>query len=99
VDPGLLLVVVALTSVVAWTLFRGRLLPRRLGHALATALECIGLTVVFFGVNLLISFVAVLGLRMAHVFVPLYVADDVVLPLLSLAQGLVFRWWALGESS
>jgi hypothetical protein len=99
VDPALVLVVVALTSVAGWRLFRQRLRPRHLGLALTAALECIGLAVVFFGVNLLISVVAVLGLRMAHVFVSLYVADDIVLPLLSLAQGLVFRWWALGESS
>ncbi|MBI3826892.1 MAG: hypothetical protein HY294_12910 [Candidatus Rokubacteria bacterium] len=49
---------------------------------------------VFLAANVLAASAMVLVLRATGRFVALYAADDVVLPVLSLLQALVFRWWA-----
>jgi hypothetical protein len=67
---------------------------RRLRPALARALETIGLTVVFLGLDLGVALGLALLARAAGRFVSLYLAVDGTLVYLALLQALVFqRWW------
>ncbi len=87
---------VGVTSVAAYLIgARGLRLPRRgLGPAAGRTLECVGLTLLFFGANLAVGVAAVLAARaVTRGFVSLYLADDVVLLPLSLLQALLFAWW------
>lgn len=74
---------------------RGLRLPgRALGVAAGRMLECVGLTLLFFGANLGVGVLAVLAARaLTRGFVSLYLADDLILLPLSLLQALVFAWW------
>jgi hypothetical protein len=75
----------------AWKL---RLPLANLGSACGKALECIGVTLGFFGLNLAIGMLGVLLWRqLTHAFLSLYYANDVTLLGISLLQGLVFQWW------
>jgi hypothetical protein len=70
-------------------------LPRAtLGRAVARMLEALGLGVGFFAVNVIAGTGFVIATRMlTGWFVSVYVMDDLVLPLLSLCQALVFQAW------
>ncbi len=60
-------------------------------------LECVGLTLLFFGANLGVGVLAVLAARaLTRGSVSLYLADDLILLPLSLLQALVFAWWRDG---
>ena len=62
--------------------------------ALVRLLEWVGLSVVFYAVNLCVGFVAVLVLRtLTGSFVSMYINTDTTLGLLSAFQALVFQWW------
>jgi hypothetical protein len=66
----------------------------RLARAVGLVLETIGLSVLFFAANLVAGVAVVVGMRLlAGVFVPVYALDDLVLPLLSAGQALVFQAW------
>lgn len=87
---------VGVTSVAAYLIgARGLRLPRRgLAPAAGRTLECVGLTLLFFGANLAVGVAVVLAARaVTRGFVSLYLADDVVLLPLSLLQALLFAWW------
>lgn len=91
-----LLILVGCTSVGAYLVgARGLGLP---GSGLRTAvtgmLERVGLTLVFFVVNVMIGMVAILAMRLlTGEFVSLYAAADETLLVLSLLQGLTFQGW------
>jgi hypothetical protein len=90
------LLVAALASVVLWLGLRRRLRleGRRLGAAVSSALETVGLLVVFLAADLALGVVLALAARAAGRFVSLYLAVDASLIFLALLQALVFqRWW------
>jgi hypothetical protein len=61
---------------------------------LAATLECLGMTVIFVLLNVVLGAVCVLAIRgLTTSFVSLYMFSDLALVLLSLLQGLAFRWW------
>jgi hypothetical protein len=65
-----------------------------LGRAAGLALETIGVAVIFFAANLAAGTVFIIGMRfVAGAFVSVYAMDDLVLPLLSAAQSLLFQAW------
>lgn len=87
---------VGLTSLAAylagthWLALSGRDLVAVAGRLL----EWAGVTLVFFGINLGIGVLAILAIRTATgTFLPLYLANDVTLLVLSLLQALAFEWW------
>lgn len=90
------LLLVGLTSAGAcWVGTRGlRLSPTGLRLALGRMLESVGMTVIFFVVNLAVGVTGILVARMVMgVFVSLYLAADETILVLSLLQGLTFQWW------
>ena len=93
---GFVLVLVGLTSAAACVVgTRGLGLSwRSLGAALARMFEAIGISVVFFAINLLVAAAGILTARtLGPRFVSLYLANDVTVVALSLLQGLVFQAW------
>ena len=91
-----LLVLVALTSAAVVALARRGLGLRaaRLPAALRRLLECAGLTLAFYVLNLAVGFAAVLVLRrLTGAFVSAYLNADDTLPVLSLFQAVAFQWW------
>ncbi len=71
-----------------------RLSRTDIGQAVGKALECVGMTLVFFVINLTAAAVSILSLRLLALdFVSLYLAADETLLVLSLLQGLTFQWW------
>ena len=90
-----LLSLVALTSAgaLAYAARRGRALPlAAFRQAAWRTLECLGLTVVFFGANLLAGALLSGLVRAATpLFVSLYLSTDVSLLVLSALQALVFQ--------
>ncbi|HEV8675920.1 MAG TPA: hypothetical protein VGX21_17925 [Methylomirabilota bacterium] len=100
-DSAFLAVLVGLTSVGAYLMgARGRGWSRRgLRAAVGHMLECVGLALAFFVVNLALGLAILLvARRVAGGFVSLYVVDDVTLLVLSLLQALVFAGWRAGAS-
>lgn len=62
--------------------------------AISRFLECVGMTVIFFFVNLIVGMVAILSARsVMRGFVSLYLLNDVTLLVISLFQSLTFQWW------
>lgn len=90
------LILVGLTSIGAYLLGAKRLALswRHLRVAMGRMLECIGMTLVFFLVNLAAGMAIVLaGRLLTQGFVSLYLANDVSLVMLSFLQALTFQWW------
>ena len=95
-DSLYLLGLVALTSWLAWRGGRrwARLDGAPLRPALVRLLECAGLTVGFYVLNILVGFAAVLVLRkLTGSFISMYVNTDWTLTLLSAFQAVTFQWW------
>ena len=68
-----------------------------LRHAAARVVDCIGLGLVFLGVNLVIGGLVLLAVRVAtDSFVSLYALNDDTILVLSLLQGLIVQWWREG---
>lgn len=91
-----ILVLVGVTSVGAFLIGTKalRLSASALRHAIGKTLEGIGLTLVFFAVNVGVAVIAILAARVVtRGFVSLYLADDETVLVLSLVQGLTFVWW------
>lgn len=62
--------------------------------ALGKVLESIGLTLLFFAMNLAVGMFAILvGRFLTGGFMSLYPASDVTLLILAFLQGLTFQWW------
>jgi hypothetical protein len=92
------LLVAALASLLLWAAGRRRLPRQELRPAIASALEAVGLTVVFLALDLAVSIGLALLARAAGRFVSLYLAADGTLIVLALVQALVFqRWWERGR--
>ena len=96
---GLVLLVALSTS--AGALFVGTvwlgLRPADLGPAARRALECVGLTLGFFAMNLAVGMAVVFAARqVADTFVSMYFASDITLLGISLLQGVLFQWWRQG---
>lgn len=71
-----------------------RLSNHELSAAWRTALECMWLSLVFFTLNLLVAFTAILTLRAAAGrFFSLYDVSDITLLPISLIQGIIFHLW------
>lgn len=98
-ETGFILVVLAISSAAAATVFvRGR--PRRgFGSAAGKALEAVGLAAVFLLLNLGLGFCLALLVRaVGGGFVSLYVNDDMSIVVLSVLQALLFQWWREPEN-
>lgn len=96
----LLLGLATLTSLGTYLLGRRLgLSPGALGAAVDKTLQCLGLTLLFYALNVGIGVVGILVARaVTRVFVSLYLVEDVMLLVLSLLQGLVFAWWREGRA-
>ena len=95
-----ILLVAGLTSVAAYILGITRLrFPRSgLWQALGKTCECVGLTLVFFSLNLAVGMLTILAVRsLTSRFVSLYVVSDILLLVLSLLQALIFQGWREGS--
>ncbi len=95
-----ILIVVSLTSVGAYILgiTRLRFSGSKLQLALGKACECVGLTLVFFLLNLGVGMLAILAIRsFIGRFVSLYIVADIALLVLSLLQALTFQAWREGS--
>ena len=90
-----LLILLGLTSVGAYLIGRRRGLSwTEFRRAFGKMLESIGISLVFFLVNLGLGVGIILAIRtFTPWFVSLYLADNAVLLVLSLLQGLTFQWW------
>lgn len=95
-EQGFLLVLAMVTSLAAYLVgAKGLgLASGPLGTAIGKMLEGIGLTALFFVGNLMVGMIAILAIRsFTPVFVSLYIADNIVLLVLSFLQALSFQWW------
>ena len=94
-DAGFLLLVFALTSAGAYAGGRrAGLAPGAFPPALVRLLECVGLAVAFYLLNLATGFLAVAVLRrLRGEFVSAYLSGDVTLLALSALQAVVLQWW------
>ncbi len=90
-----ILILIGFTSICAYLVGakRLRLQASKACTAVAGMLECIGITLFFFVVNVMAGFFAVLTARiLTQRFVSLHFADETLM-VLSLLQGLVFKCW------
>ncbi len=88
-----------LTSAGAYVIGRRRLgLSRsKIWVAVNKMLQCIGVALVFFAANLAVGVMIVLaGRYLMRSSVSMYIVDDMTLLVLSILQGLTFRWWSEG---
>ncbi len=94
--PLFLLLLVSMTSIAAYLFGRHRLglERRRLGMAVLSVLELIGLSLLFFAVNVGVGLASILAAReLTPAFFSVYTLNDVSLVGLSALQGLVFGFW------
>jgi hypothetical protein len=99
-DSVYILIVAGLTSVGAYILgiTRLRFSGSRLQPALGKACEGVGLTLVFFVLNLGVGMLAILAVRsFIGRFVSLYIVSDIAFLVLSLLQALTFQAWREGS--
>jgi len=99
VDGAVLLGLAALTSAVAyaWGRWRAGLRAAGLWQAGGGMLDALGLTLVFFALNLGVAGAVVLAIRLGGGFASFYQLDDPAIPILSLLQALVFQRWRDGR--
>ena len=91
-----LLILMGVTSTLALLVgaWRLRLPLSRLKRGAGKALECIGVMLGFFVLNLVVGIAGTLLWRQATGrFLSLYYANDATLLGICLLQGLVFEWW------
>ena len=89
-------VLVGVTSVAAYLVgAKGLRLSRGCIHkAVRRMLECVGVTLIFLGVNLGAAVIVILAARaLTQEVLSLYLATDDTLLMLSLVQGLIFQGW------
>ena len=94
-DKFFLVILLGLTSGGAYLIGRRRGLSwTEFRRAFGRMLESIGASLIFFLVNLGLGVSLILAIRtFTSWFVSLYLADNMVLLVLSLLQGLTFQWW------
>jgi hypothetical protein len=92
----LVMLLVVATSVAAYCTTQ-RMQPARssIQAAVRALLDFVGAFVVFLALNTAIGVVAILAIReLTTVFIPLYTLSNLLLPILSAAQGFIFHaWW------
>jgi hypothetical protein len=89
-------VLVGVTSVGAYLVgAKGLGLPQKCIHkAVRRMLDCLGITLIFLGVNLGAVVIVILAARaLTGEFLSLYLATDETLLVLSLIQALIFQGW------
>lgn len=89
-------VLVGVTSVAAYLVgVKGLRLSRGcIYKAVRKMLDCLGVTLIFLGVNLGAAVVVILATRvLTREFFSLYLLADETLPVLSLIQALIFQGW------
>jgi hypothetical protein len=95
-----ILITAGLTSVGTYILgVKGlRLSSAGIWLALGKASECVGLTLVFFCLNLIVGLITIFAARLfIGRFVSLYSVSDVTLLVLALLQALTFQAWREGS--
>jgi len=94
-DTFFFVILIGFTSAGAYLIGKRCGLSRReFQRAVGRMLESIGISLVFFLANLGVGVSIVLLIRtFTPWFVSLYLADNVMLLILSLLQGLTFQWW------
>ncbi len=95
-DHVFLLLLVGTTSAAALLIgTRGLRLPRaRLAAGFRSALELLGVSVLFFVVNLVLGITVILAVRaFTRQFLSAYLLNDLGLMVLSVVQGIVFECW------
>jgi hypothetical protein len=96
IEQAFLLALVVVTSIAAYSLGVGALglRPGQLRAAMLFGFQLIGMSTVFFLVNLAVGLVCVLAVRGATgTFVSAYLLNDVAICTLSVFQGLCFECW------
>jgi len=90
----LILLLVIITSASAYLLgIKTFGFPLSLRTGLGRSLETIGVVVLFFGVNVLVTVILVFSIRAFGIIVSLYLGTDPTLIGISLLQGIVFQFW------
>jgi hypothetical protein len=100
-DEIFLLVLLGLSSGGAYAVGTRRLglPPASLRAASARMFETVGIALIFGVANMTIAVVVILTTRAATGrFLPLYMANDITLWVLSGLQGLIFQWWTASGS-
>src|SRR4030095_8232522 len=87
-------ILVVLSSAVAYHLAKRRLTLRPFAETVRMLVDCIGVSVLFLAFNLVAGALTILLIRgLTPIFVSLYSLDNIVFPVLSGVQGLMFRFW------
>ena len=89
-------ILIGFTSVSAFVVGTktSRLSAGTLYKAVGKMLECVGLTITFGALNVMLGMLVALVTRLlASTFVSLYLAGDAVVLGLSLLQAITFQWW------
>ena len=88
------LTLVALSSAGAYRLARPRFALRPIADAVQMLVDCMGVCVLFLAFNIFAGGLTILLIRsLTPISVSLYTLDNIVLPVLSVVQGLIFRFW------
>ena len=81
---------------------RLRLSPRRLGASVLMVFQLVGMSAIFFALNVALGLAGILAVRtMTERFLSVYLLNDVTLGGLSVLQGVLFECWraSWGKSS
>ncbi|HSF30466.1 MAG TPA: hypothetical protein VLK82_08355 [Candidatus Tectomicrobia bacterium] len=91
-----ILIVAGLTSVGGYTIgVKGlRLLRSELWGALGKTCDCVGLTLIFFLLNIAVAMFAILAVRaLSGRFISIYMASDITVLIMSSLQAITFHAW------
>jgi hypothetical protein len=91
------LVLVATTSAGLYVAGRHGLKLGSFRPGLERALETIGMSVLFFGVNIAVAVAVILGIRSLGYAISMYMGTDPTLMGLSVLQAVVFQFWRYGS--
>ena len=91
---AMLLVLFALSSIVAGSLAAGRRCPQAASRAVARALEFVGLWTLCLGLNIGLGMLIILALRVfSSLFISIYVVNDLSVVFVSALQASVLHAW------
>lgn len=96
IEQAILIALTVVTSLGAYAVGvrRLRLSPRRLGASVLVVFQLVGMSAVFFAVNLALGLAGILALRsVTERFLSVYLLNDVTLGGLSVLQGVLFECW------
>ena len=96
---GYFVVAITTTFIFLFAIKRLSLRPNQLREAFREFAECIGASIVFFVMNVLLGFVGVFLVRGVWRFLGLYVLAGFMTVIFSLLQGFLFQmWWRRARS-